>query len=453
MSIAAASSLTFGSSRYNLCHSECSTSCGIAGMGSWMKHSLDGRRAVDFPSMRSLPFQWLPIGNELCLSRVSVAADYSDSLPDSSNYTSDQGYHPLEEVKPCKRTRETKLTSAEIARTTVEACSNALLVFPGPVHREPHEQISWAEFQYVVDDYGDIFFEIFDDENILEDRGATSPVNVFIGMDIPVYDNKKMADEYDMSDIGMTEISYEDDYLEVMETEVFDNAVDWGMPDPSILVHPVYFAKCLTKAVNAEYDKKMDTPSNGLSILGCLRPAFSDEESYLRKLFQSEDADNHNLDWKDADVVTLASSDRKGCNSIIYRLEIIRIELFSVYGSQCEIHLQDFLDAEPDILVHSTSAILDRFSEKGIRCNVALKALCKRKGLHVEGANIIGVDSLGMDVRIYSGTEVRTHRFPFKIQATSEAAAEKQIQQLLFPRSRRKKLRTHGDGYRNPDPY
>lgn len=47
-----------------------------------------------------------------------------------------------------------------------------------------------------------------------------------------------------------------------------------------------------------EYDKKMDNPSNGLSILGCLRPTFSDEESYLRKLFQSEDADNHNLDWK-----------------------------------------------------------------------------------------------------------------------------------------------------------
>lgn len=272
-------------------------------------------------------------------------------------------------------------------------------------------------------------------------------------MDIPVYDNKKMADEYDMSDIGMTEMSYEEDYLEATETDVFDSAVDWGMPDPSISVHPLYFAKCLIKAVNTEYEKKMDNPSNGLSILGCLRPAFSDEESYLRKLFQSEDADNHNLDWKDADVVTLASSDRKGCSSIIYRLEILRIELFSVYGSQCEIHLQDFLDAEPDILVHSTPAILDRFSEKGIRCNVALKALCKRKGLHVEGANLTGVDSLGMDVRVYSGAEVRTHRFPFKVQATSEAAAEKQIQQLLFPRSRRKKLRTHGDGYRNSDPY
>ena len=76
------------------------------------------------------------------------------------------------------------------------------------VHCEPHEHISWAEFQYVVDEYGgvvsfcffnlpfsfsyvfmnltsflitflfpsDIFFEVFDDENILQDRGASNPV-------------------------------------------------------------------------------------------------------------------------------------------------------------------------------------------------------------------------------------------------------------------------------------
>lgn len=51
---------------------------------------------------------------------------------------------------------------------------------------------------------------------------------------------------------------------------------------------------------------------------------------------------------------------------------------------QSAINLQDFQDAEPDFLVHSTSAIVERFSAKGIRCDVALKALCKKKGLHVE---------------------------------------------------------------------
>ena len=60
------------------------------------------------------------MGHDLCLSKVSVAADYPDSVPDSSSYMSKQAYHPLEEVKDSRRIRETKLTSAEIARSTVE---------------------------------------------------------------------------------------------------------------------------------------------------------------------------------------------------------------------------------------------------------------------------------------------------------------------------------------------
>lgn len=35
----------------------------------------------------------------------------------------------------------------------------------------------------------------------------------------------------------------------------------------------------------------------------------------------------------------------------------------------CTIRLACNEDAEPDALVHSTSAIIDHFSEKGIRCN------------------------------------------------------------------------------------
>jgi hypothetical protein len=54
---------------------------------------------------------------------------------------------------------------------------------------------------------------------------------------------------------------------------------------------------------------------------------------------------------------------------------------------QSEITLQDFQDAEPDVLAHSTPAIVERFGEKGISCNVALKALCKKKGLDVEVTN------------------------------------------------------------------
>lgn len=68
-------------------------------------------------------FHGLSTGHDLCLSKVSVAADYSDSVPDSSNYMGKQGYHPLEELKVRRRIRDTKLNSAEIARTTVEVFS------------------------------------------------------------------------------------------------------------------------------------------------------------------------------------------------------------------------------------------------------------------------------------------------------------------------------------------
>lgn len=42
------------------------------------------------------------------------------------------------------------------------------------------------------------------------------------------------------------------------------------------------------QAVHDNHGEKMDSPSNGLSIVGYLRPAFVEEESYLRSLFHSE---------------------------------------------------------------------------------------------------------------------------------------------------------------------
>ncbi|KAK4370682.1 hypothetical protein RND71_010157 [Anisodus tanguticus] len=366
---------------------------------------------------------WLPVGHEISLSRLSVAADYPDSVPDSSNYVGNSGYHPLEEMRDQRRVRDTELTAAETARTTVEANSNALLIFPGMVHCEPHEQVSWAEFQYVIDEYGDIFFEIYDDKNILRDRDASNPLNALIGMDFSQYEKRWAESPDDINLVGdsFDDAYFFDNYLEVEDSEMSDYQVDWGMPDSS------------SHAVNMKLAKMMDHPSNGISIWGRLKPAFLEEEYYVRRLFSDDEAsDGYTSDWKDGETLNFSSSYDKSCSlSTIYRLEIIRIELFSVYGSQLAVSLHDFQDAEPDSLVHSAPAIVEWFRQQGIRCKYALKALCRKKGLHVERANLIGVDSLGMDVRVLSGTE-----------AKSELAAEKQIRLLLFPRSRRKKFRT-----------
>ncbi|RRT58075.1 hypothetical protein B296_00005260 [Ensete ventricosum] len=50
--------------------------------------------------------------------------------------------------------------------------------------------------------------------------------------------------------------------------------------------------------VHTKFGKVVDWPSNGLQIVGCLRPAFIDEESYLRRLFHRDDGDNYISDWR-----------------------------------------------------------------------------------------------------------------------------------------------------------
>ncbi|CAN1247878.1 Uncharacterized protein At3g49140 [Linum perenne] len=393
--MATAAVLSFAPSNCQLCQSDgysCSTSTG------WINNSL--HCPTDILSLRygnrnfgSRSSHWSCGRRELSNMKVAVAADYSDSFPDSSSYTSARGYHPLEEVKVAKMMRQPQLTSAEIARTTVE--------------------------------------------------------NAFIGMDVPVYENKRVANEYTLFNIGGgNNIPFDEDFFQVMDSEVSDIPVDWGMPDTCSWIHPLYFAKCLTKAIDMEHDRNLVHPSNGVSIVGCIRPAFDDEESYFRSVIHSEDSDGYNSDSEDGDILNLSSKrDVLGPRSTVYRLEIIGIELFSVYGSQAAVGLLDFQDAEPDVLLNSISTIVERFNDRGINCDVALKALCKKRGLDIEEAHLIGVDSLGLDVRVTSGVEVKTHRFPFKARARSEISAEKQINQLLFPRSRRKR---RNNGLREP---
>ena len=62
---------------------------------------------------------WLTTDQDSSLTKVHVAADYSDSVPDSK-YTRDRGYHPLEEVKERPKKKDVLLTDVETARTVVE---------------------------------------------------------------------------------------------------------------------------------------------------------------------------------------------------------------------------------------------------------------------------------------------------------------------------------------------
>ncbi|XP_014505148.1 uncharacterized protein At3g49140 isoform X3 [Vigna radiata var. radiata] len=386
MAIRPPASSSLSSPSEGICYS---TSYGITSYS--IKLPIDGRRWHDLASTRyksscfGLPhLLWPSAGHDQCLSKVNVAADYSDSIPDSSDHMDKQGYHPLEELKGSDDVKPARLSPPEMAKTTVE--------------------------------------------------------NVFIGMDIPIYDNnRRTANEYDIFNNGKDDELFtfddEDDVVEVSDMEEFNISVNWGHPDTTNSIHPIYFSKCLTKAVNnVEYIKRMNHPTNGVSIIGFLRPIYDEERSYLRWMYHTEDGAVYISGLRDS--YSNSIDDQGNSNSTLYRLEILKIKLYSMYGNQSEISVLEFQDAEPDILAHSSSEILERFNRF---CDDDLKALCKKKGLDAEGAYLVGVDSLGVDVRVFSGVEVKTHRFPFKIQAATINAAAKQIWQLLFPRSQRKK--------------
>ncbi|PKA49939.1 Uncharacterized protein AXF42_Ash019255 [Apostasia shenzhenica] len=458
------------------------TCCCILAGTTVASPSLDGRRASNdcglrcrtplFGAMQSF---WYSVGHDLTTSMVRVAADYSDSAADSSKYLDNEKYHPLEVLKDNGKNRDLLLTDAEIARTIVEANCKALLVFPGRIHCEPHGHISWSEFHYVIDDYGDIFFEIFDDENILQDRDASNPVTVLIGMDIPISGESNLGDGnfYDYMDYdGINDDIFDGEYKEILDTEVSDTLIKWGMPDTLRGIHPVYFSKYLTKSAHSKHKEKMECPSNRVSIMGCIRPAFVDEETYLRGLFLQEDDDDYVFDWRDipendeeqindthelidGEIMNFNSrQDRGNLSSTIYKLEIMNMELYSVYGDQSTVDLHDFQDAEPDVLAHSASSIIKRFNEYKMQCDAALKALCrKRKGIIVERANLIGVDGLGMDIRVSIGLEARTLRFSFNARAMTESSAEKKIRRMLFPNYHRKKSRSPSIGARDLSSY
>lgn len=124
-------------------------------------------------------------------------------------------------------------------------------------------------------------------------------------------------------------------------------------------------------------------------------------------------------------------SDTESC---FYKLEIIRIQLDSTSGLQLPVDVKEFQEAKPDVLAHSAQSIIQRVNNGGQRTECALKALCKReKGLKVEEASLVGLDCLGVDLRIQTGIELKTLRFPFSKRAVSEEMAEVLLENMLFP--------------------
>jgi hypothetical protein len=100
---------------------------------------------------------------------------------------------------------------------------------------------------------------------------------------------------------------------------------------------------------------------------------------------------------------------------------------------QTEVEVEDVRKAQPDVIACASDGILTRLEEDGDKLTEALRSLCWRNnGIQAEEVKLIGIDSLGFDLRICSGMQIETLRFAFSIRATSEHNAEGQLRELLF---------------------
>ncbi|PIN16281.1 Ubiquitinyl hydrolase 1 [Handroanthus impetiginosus] len=426
---------------------------------------------------------------------AAKAQSGSDSGPVKQN-AKPQRYHPSEEIAESDllENGEVTLSPAETARTIIEVNSKATLMFTGMANEEVHQNIFWPDLPYLTDEHGNIYFQVKNDEDILQTITAEENiVQVIIGLN-----TAELISE--MEELGRSEISFgmdelddedsdfdddedeedededdgddddddddddeeEDEWVSILDEEDQDEESDGSLGDWANLEtmrssHPMYFAKKLADVVSEDPIDCMEQPSAGLVIQGLLRPAFIEEHSIIQKHISgpgSSDLNTTNIaeegdtqinghrhkeelpEGKPGLAEELEKDETLENGFAFYKVEMIKIQLVSAHGHQNNVEIEDFRMAQPDAIAHSAEKIIARLKAGAEKTMQALKSLCWRcKGIQVEECALIGVDSLGFDLRICSGAQVQTLRFAFKKRASSEYSAERQLNDLLFPRA------------------
>ncbi|KAJ7969869.1 Pentatricopeptide repeat (PPR) superfamily protein [Quillaja saponaria] len=396
-------------------------------------------------------------------------------------------YHPFEEIEESKivNTEDARLTAAETSRTIIEVNSKATLM----INDEVHDNIICPDLPYSTDEHGNVYFQVNNGEDVF--RSLTSEnnyVQIIVGVD-----TTEMISEMDLTgpsdiDFGIEEIededsdveddndkeeeddeddNYDSDWVAVLEDEdelddSDEELGDWAKLETMRSSHPMYFAKNLAQVASDDPIDWKEQPPASLAIQGLIRPVFVEENSVIHKHLlrdQSSNADISHLgdnveakgekhgvinghgsasgSSKDNAVLAEESEnidiDINGTS--FYKLEMIKIQLFSSDGDLTVVEEEDYTKAQPDAIAHSAAKIISRLKAGGEKTMQALKSLCWRyKGIKVEEAALISIDSIGFDLRVCSGTQVQMLRFAFNGKATSEYSAERQLNDLLFPR-------------------
>ncbi|EEF49042.1 conserved hypothetical protein [Ricinus communis] len=379
-------------------------------------------------------------------------------------------YHPFEDIaeSTSENSGDAMLTPQEIARTIVEVNSKATLMLTGLINDDIHENIIWPDVPYVTDEQGNIYFQVKNDEDILQTISSENNfVQAIIGFDtmemmtemellgpseidfgiegIDDEDSDIEDDEDEDEDEDDADEDYDDDSVAVLEDEdeEDDNETlgDWAKLETMRSSHPMYFAKKLAQVASDDPIDWMEQPPAGLAIQGLIRPAFIEEHSDIQKHMSGNLSHNSDINETGKNVDSKLEND-SGINghehepgisednsvgaeesqkdkaprngTSFYKLEMIKIQLISSLGQQTVVEEEDFRKAQPDAIAHSSGKILSRLKAGGEKITQALKSLCWRcKGLQVEEAAVISVDSLGFDARVCSETKIETLRFSF----------------------------------------
>ncbi|RLM58478.1 uncharacterized protein C2845_PM18G08930 [Panicum miliaceum] len=315
---------------------------------------------------------------------VASAPDHMDELPARGRY------HPFEDIPEAAKLDDGEpvhLTDAESARTIVEVNNKATVMISTLVGDGVHERIILPEFPYLTDENGDIYFEVDNEDALLESIMGEDKIAV-TALFIP---------------FPPSPVPSLHEFVSLMSRPV--HVVG------SWMQHVIIGLDNTQTATKSNIDW-LDRPPASLVVEGQLRPAFAEESTMVAKHLSSDEA----------------QKDKKESGATFFKVEP-------------KVKIEEYRKARPDIIAHSAPNIISRLRAGGDKITQALKSLCWRcKAIQVEEAAVIGVDCLGFDLRVCSGTQVQTLRFAFPTKATSEFSAEKQIHELLFPRN------THQEG-------
>ncbi|KAM0023849.1 putative hem oxygenase HugZ-like superfamily [Helianthus debilis subsp. tardiflorus] len=427
------------------------------------------------------------------LGKNRIRASAAEELSGPVKQAKPQRYHPSEDISDSEESDENGdaiLGPAETSRTVIEVNSKAMLMFSGAVGDGVHENIFWPDLPYATDEHGNIYFQVKNDEDILQTLTSEDTlVQVIIGLDTTEmvsemellgqaesdFDMEEIEDEnsgtddednddddgdYDDDEDDDESGGYDNEWVSLLEEGDDDeDPGDWAKLDTMRSSHPMQFAKQMAQFVSDDPVDYMDQPPAGLAIQGVLRPTFLEENFVINKHMLDSQSKDEEADQipeskeEDLDVINghryepgpsqdgpnseeESQKDQvSGNGTSYYKLEFVKIHLISAHGNQTFVEVEDFKRAKPDAIAHSAPKIISRLKSGGEKTTLALKSLCWRcKGLQVEEVAVIGVDSLGFDVRVCSGRQVQTLRFAFKKRASSEYSAERQLNNLLFPR-------------------